>query len=200
MPCPVNATGLRLHLLKYKVSRKDLLSAYLNNRVYISHLLSRAVLCLSLSPPCGMIWVKKGGVFLKLDSNCVRDVLLYLESEPYVRTNENGRVEFVGVWLPSICKQLSAYPQEVIFYTLSKLEEGEYIDMSVQWASGGVNVCRVNYITYNGHEFLEKIRPDTVWEKTIGIAGKVGNFSLQMLAKISEGVATTLIKELITGG
>lgn len=136
---------------------------------------------------------------MQLNHDCVRDVLLLLESEPYVATNDEGAVESNGVWLPDICAGLPQYPQEVIYYTLSKLEEGGYIDMSTQWAGGVLYLCCVNFITYNGHEFLEKIRPDTVWEKTISIAGKVGNFSLNMLAKISEGVATAIVKELILG-
>lgn len=69
--------------------------------------------------------------------------------------------------------------------------------MSVQWAGNGLNACRVNYITYEGHEFLETIKPETVWKKTVGIAGKIGNFSLQMLAKISEGVATAFLNKYL---
>ena len=134
---------------------------------------------------------------MKLDYDCVRDTLVYLESAPYVVTNDSGRVEFKGVWLPAICNDLPKYPQEVIYYTLSKLDEGGYIDMSVQWADNGLNACRVNYITYEGHEFLETIKPETVWKKTVGIAGKIGNFSLQMLAKISEGVATAFLNKYL---
>lgn len=136
---------------------------------------------------------------MKLDMKCVRDVLLFLESEQYIITNDLGNVETVGSWMPHICESLPQYSQETIYYTLARLEEGGYLSISTQWVGNGLNLCCVNYITFAGHEFLEKIRPDTVWEKTSKIAGKVGNFSLQMIGKIAEGVATAYINKLITG-
>lgn len=134
---------------------------------------------------------------MKLNHNCVRDVLLFLEAEPYVITNSDGDVEFVGVWFHSICDKLPHYPQEVIYYTLSKLAEGGYLDMSTQWASGSLNACCVNYITYSGHEFLEKIKPDTVWERTTKIAGVIGNFGLQMLSTIAESATNALVDRML---
>ncbi len=49
---------------------------------------------------------------MKLDHNCVRDVLLYLESEPYVEINSDGEVKFTGVWLDNICKALPKYSND----------------------------------------------------------------------------------------
>lgn len=134
---------------------------------------------------------------MKLDMDCVREVLLFLECEPYVITNSRGNVEFKGVWLPAICQATPKYTKEVIYYTLAKLEEAGLINLSSQFADGEVLSCCVNYITYDGHEFLEKIKPDSVWKKTSSIAGKVGSFSLQMIAKIAEGVATTYVNKLL---
>ena len=137
---------------------------------------------------------------MKLDVACVREILLYLESDPSTITNENGAVEVVGTWFEQICENLPNYSPETIYYTLARLEEGGYVSLSTQWAGNGLNMCCVNYITYSGHEFLEKIRPDTVWKTTTNIAGKVGSFGLQMIEKIAEGVATAYINKLISGG
>ena len=137
---------------------------------------------------------------MKLDATCVRDILLYLESDPSMVISDDGVVEVVGTWFQQICENLPHYSPETIYYTLARLEEGGYISLSTQWAGDGLNMCCVNYITYCGHEFLEKIRPDTVWEKTSNIAGKVGSFGLQMIEKIAEGVATAYINKLISGG
>lgn len=134
---------------------------------------------------------------MKLNHNCVRDVLLLLESEPNVVTNSDGNVEFVGTWFADICEKVPQYLQEDIFYTLSKLEEGGYINMSVQWAGGELNECCINFITFAGHEFIEKIRQDSVWKKTLKIAGEVGIFSLKMLAKISESVAGNVVAQIL---
>jgi len=140
-----------------------------------------------------ILW--KWGDIVKLDHNCVRDVLLYLESVPYVKTNLDGDVEFTGVWLDSICDALPKYSKEVIFYTLFELNDGEYVSLSEGYAEDALENCCVNYITYAGHEFLNTIRADPTWEKTLKIAGHIGNFGLQMLTKIAEGIATAYLKQ-----
>ena len=141
----------------------------------------------------------KGNDAMKLDPNCVRDILLLLESVPNYATNSEGEVENDGIWFAQICNQLPQYTKEDIYYTLSKLEDGGYINMTSQWAGDSLYMCCVNYITFQGHEFLDAIRPDTVWEKTTATAGKIGNFGLKMLEKIAEGVATAYFKEIILG-
>lgn len=132
---------------------------------------------------------------MKLNHNCVRDILLYLESVPYVKTNCNGDVEFTGVWLDNICEALPKYSKDVIFYALFELDDGGYINISESDTDDAITSCCVNYITYAGHEFLNTIRANPTWEKTLSIAGNVGNFGLQMLAKIAEGVTTAFIKQ-----
>lgn len=132
---------------------------------------------------------------MKLDHNCVRDVLLYLESEPFVEINCNGEVELTRLSLDEICDALSKYSKEQIYYTLFELNDGGYIDLSSQEICDVVTWCCVNYITYAGHEFLNTIKANQTWEKTLTIAGQVGNFSLRMLEKIAEGVATAFAKQ-----
>lgn len=130
---------------------------------------------------------------MKLDPNCVRDVLLFLEAQPYVKKNMDGDIEIDAVWLGQISEKLTRYPEEVIYYALSKLHEGEYIDMTELWADDHLSICCVNFITYNGHTFLEQIKPEPIWEKTIRIAAKLGIHSLPILGDISGGLAGALI-------
>ena len=134
---------------------------------------------------------------MKLNVDCVRDVMLKIEELQRVFVNDNGEVEKDALWIDSLYSALSNYGKEEIFYALYNLDQAGYIDISVQWINGCVYTCAINHMTYEGHEFLSKIRPATVWEKTTGIAGKVGNFGLQMLEKIAEGVATACVKELL---
>lgn len=135
---------------------------------------------------------------MKINHNCVRDLLLFLEAQQTVETDPDGDLCLTETLLWDICQGLPHYSQEDIFYTLSRMREGGYIDMSVKYASNTVSFCAVNYITYAGHEFLEKIRPGGVWEKTTGAIGKLGCYSLQILEKIAEGVATAYINHALS--
>lgn len=134
---------------------------------------------------------------MKLDPNRVRDILLFLEAVPNYTVNSEGEIENDGIGLAQICNQLPQYTKADIYYTLSKLKEGGYINMTSQWAGDSLYICCVNYITFQGHEFLDAIRPDTVWEKTMDTVGKIGNFGLKMLEKVAEGVATAYFKKAI---
>ena len=137
---------------------------------------------------------------MELNADCVRDVMKYLEVVPYVTLTDDGAIAYRRVQFSDICEALESYSETVVFYTLSNLEQAGFIDMDEQWGGGGLYACSVNFITYEGHEFLEKIKADATWEKTKSIAGKVGNFGLQMVAKIAEGVATAAINKQLLGG
>lgn len=54
--------------------------------------------------------------------------------------------------------------------------------------------CEINNITWSGHQFLNTIRPKTVWEATKDGASKLGVMSLHALSsmamKISDAIVT----------
>lgn len=57
--------------------------------------------------------------------------------------------------------------------------------------------CEINNITWDGHQFLNTIRPKTVWEATKDGASKLGVMSMHALSsiamKISEAIVTNPI-------
>lgn len=134
---------------------------------------------------------------MELNYNCIRDVMKYLEKHPSYVLNDDNQVEHHPISLATICENLPNYPKDVVFYVITRLDEAGFLSVSSQWAGDCVYLCYVNYITYAGHEFLEKIKDDTVWKKTLGFAGTVGNFSLKMIGEISEAVATAYFKQLL---
>ena len=136
---------------------------------------------------------------MKLDADCIRNILLFLESQNHIVTNQDGEIENNGVWLSSICEALPKYRQEDVYYTLARLDDGGYISLSASWAGDCLNMCCVNYITYSGHELIEKFRPDSVWKTTSKLAAKVGCFSLRFLATIAENVLSEYAKTSILG-
>ena len=130
---------------------------------------------------------------MKLNADCIRDVLIELEKSLTYRTDEAGRVEKNAVSLHELDCVLIRYTKEDIFYTLSNLEQAGYIKMTVKGAGNSVYLCFVNCITFQGHEFLEKIRSDQSWTKVKAGAAAIRNYSLDAISAIANGVASAAI-------
>ena len=56
-------------------------------------------------------------------------------------------------------------------------------------------VSRVFDLTYQGHQFLDEIRSDNVWNKTKETAKSIGSFSVNTLSTIATGVITSLAQK-----
>ena len=130
---------------------------------------------------------------MKFDAECMRDILLFLETESFVITNEHDRIQKVGTTLQTISENLPQHPKEVIFYTLSRLEEAGFLNMTSHWSSGGLYSRQVNYITYNGHQFIESIRDNNRWKKINGVLSAVRDYSLSAISAAAEGITSAAI-------
>lgn len=130
---------------------------------------------------------------MKLNADCIRDVLLELEKSLTYRTDEEGRLEKNTVSLHDLDCILIRYTKEDIFYTLSNLNQAGYINMTVKGAGNSIYLCFVNCITFQGHEFLEKIRSDQSWSKVKAGAEAIRNYSLDAISAIANGVASAAI-------
>lgn len=125
---------------------------------------------------------------MKLNHDCVRDLLLYIEENLeygyYIKVNE---------------VQIGNYSQHEILYAADKLLEAgfinatrkEYID------NPGIPVIRINSITWNGHQFLDNIRDNKVWEYTKGILSKFSSVSIGIISSVAAQVISNLIKTQI---
>lgn len=130
---------------------------------------------------------------MKLNTDCIRDVLLELEKSLTYRTDDEGHLERVSVSLHDLDCILVRYTKEDIFYTLTNLEQAGFIKMTTQWSGSGLYRCVVNCITFQGHEFLEKIRDDQTWDNVKARAAAVRNYSLDAISAIANGVASAAI-------
>lgn len=95
---------------------------------------------------------------MKLNNDCVRDLLLYIEEN----TNLSD-----DIYIESI-NDLS-YSTEVLLYTSIKLKEANFINAEIEQTydeeNGGYSIT-VFSLTWQGHKFLDNIRDSGVW-KTI---------------------------------
>lgn len=121
---------------------------------------------------------------MKLNYDCIRDVLLYLEEN--LELNNSIYLENIKL----------DYSSDDIYYSVQKLEEIGYIDARIVKAAGSKIITAViNDITFYGHEFLNTVRPKTVWENTKEISTKIGVNTISSLTQIASQIVTQLISK-----
>lgn len=123
---------------------------------------------------------------MRLNSDCVRDILLTIESECDFHNEMNYEKE------EKTLQQLSKYSHEEIIYHIRQCELSKLI-LGVTYCDGGSSIF-ISDLSPEGHKFLANIREETVWNGVKSIAKKVGSTSLPALTQIASNVVTELIK------
>ena len=121
---------------------------------------------------------------MKLNQDCIRDLLLYLENNLSYTTN---KININNLHLKN-------YTEDELIYTAEKLFEGNYITYVIAKAYNPP-VIVVTGITYNGHQFLDNIRDDKVWKKTKSILSKVSSASINIISEIAAKVLSDIISK-----
>lgn len=126
---------------------------------------------------------------MKLIPDCIRDVLLEVENFQFLQ--DDLSVHYMELENFSILK--NKYSNSEIAYTLLKLIEAKLIVGNAQYAGGHLFSINVSALTFNGHEYLEKIKSQGKWSKVKIIGSKVEDFSLSAIERIAEGVTSAAI-------
>ena len=130
---------------------------------------------------------------MKLDPNCIRKVLLFLEREQKMLSS--GHIQRIVAREMAENEAFQEYSIEDVLYTAEKLMEAGFITASHKWNTQTDHLLVITGITYQGHQFLETVRDNKVWGQTKKIAAKVGSFSVKTLASVAEGIVTGLINQ-----
>lgn len=133
---------------------------------------------------------------MKLNPDCIRNILLAIEDQHAPKDNLlQPEMRIKDFELSPFTEQ---YSRQEIVYTLLKLEEADLINSTHRFSDGGeVCIFLVSSLTFNGHQYLEKIRNENNWKKIKTISSKVGDFSLLAIEKIAEGVTSAAISKLL---
>lgn len=129
---------------------------------------------------------------MKLNPDCIRDVLLYLESEFEVDLEKHN---FTKVSLKQINKHFeNIYFEEDIWYTVYNLREMRFISGNLGDAGRMLMMfCEIDNITPHGHQFLNTIRPKSIWDATKTGASKIGITSLSALGMIAGEITKAVV-------
>lgn len=136
---------------------------------------------------------------MKLNPDCVRDVLLYLEENlSYADNIETGTIEHKSIAISKITEDLhknNNYNSTDVKYSIEKLLEARYI--TTETISRGHNnsiiYCPISDITWSGHQFLNTVRPKTIWKATKEKAKQFGGMSIGTLSMLSVELTKAVI-------
>lgn len=131
---------------------------------------------------------------MKLNPDCIRDVLLYLE--------ENIKIDnrtFIPISLKSLQEVFANYSEEDIFYSVYNLKQAKFIEGKfTDIKDTKMAICEIQNITYAGHQFLETVRPKPIWDKTKSVVSKVGVHTLGFIEEIAHDIAVESAKQAVS--
>lgn len=135
--------------------------------------------------------VEKRYDYMKLNYECLRDILLYLEENLSI----DDDLMFEEISLQQIClsNELSKYDNKVIYYSIYNLNEIGYISANTNHADCSVDDCGVTNITYEGHLFIESIKPESIWKDVKAKCAKIGTISIPIITQIAAQVIANLL-------
>ena len=120
---------------------------------------------------------------MKRDMELCRKILFTIE-ERYVSTAIYGL-------------KIDGYTTEEVAYHCKLLHEAGLIkDCKIIYASNRIVSFGVSSLTWEGHDFLDKIREETIWNKTKGL---IKDKALPMTLDVIKEIATAVISETLKG-
>ena len=123
------------------------------------------------------------GTVMRRDMELVRNLLLTIEHQ-----SEGEAIYDL---------QLSGYDKKAIAYHCKLLyEAGLICDYDDQYADNQLWSFGVGALTWVGHDYVEKIRSETVWNKTKALIGEKG---LPLVIDTVRDVATAVVTGMVQG-
>lgn len=126
---------------------------------------------------------------MKLNPDCVRDILLSVESictcDCIMNYNSDSEDN---------PKLLRKYPCGEIVYHVQQCDKHGFLVNTNIRIEDEVYYINIKDLSPRGHAFIANIREDDIWNKTKSIAEKVGSLSLPTLAQIAENVIAERIE------
>lgn len=120
---------------------------------------------------------------MKMDMDCIRDILLQTEYEGFTIKEAPSDDELV-----SEISFIEKYDNEKLIYHIELAEDFGLLEAFP--ISRGYTVID---LTTQGYLFLDDIRNNNVWNKTKEIANKMGISSLNSIKEIAINVASSII-------
>lgn len=113
---------------------------------------------------------------MRLNYDCIRDILLYIE--------DNTDYEKECVSSDELLDNLS-YDKNTLFYHIDMISQAELVD-DVCYADNEPQI--ISRLSWEGHQYLDNIRDDGIWKTVKEKASSIGSTSLKLLIPLSESI------------
>ena len=126
---------------------------------------------------------------MQRDMELIRKILFAIEEK------------YVDTWLSSSKIKIDGYDMKTIAYHCAVLHDAGLVsDYKGQYGDNELQFFGVGRLTWDGHELLDKIKSDTVWNKTKDTIKKKGiPFVLDAVKEIATAITKAMIQSAITG-
>ncbi|OCZ52204.1 DUF2513 domain-containing protein [Dehalobacter sp. TeCB1] len=124
---------------------------------------------------------------MKRDMDLIRKILLAIEDQ------------FVDVVLYNL--EIEGYDLKTVAYHCKILNDAGLVsDYGSQYGDGELLSFGVSSLTWEGHEFLDKIRDNNVWNKTKEVMTEKGiPFVLDAVKQIASSIVSAMVEGAIKG-
>ena len=129
---------------------------------------------------------------MKINYDCVRALLLCLENE----LQFDDELRCPDLKFDKVCEIISNYSPQDIAYSSLMLSEADYINVLIVSGNNKFNWAIYTGITFEGHQYLDSIRSDKVWNK---IKKKLSTEGVSLTLQIVKNVATSIITNSLLG-
>ncbi|AJA48315.1 hypothetical protein CPAST_c22450 [Clostridium pasteurianum DSM 525 = ATCC 6013] len=121
---------------------------------------------------------------MRLNNDCIRDILLYVE--------KNTTYEYPFIAAEDLISHLKDYDEDTVNYHITKVHQGGLIDVINYRNKVPLDV---SFLSWKGHEYIDAIRDDKVWEKLKNSTKDIASVSLAILVRLAEDVIKSLLIE-----
>lgn len=127
---------------------------------------------------------------MELKAKDVRTIMLAIEKLSSVdRNSVPKRISMDNLlFLP----ELNHLNKDNLVYILRKLQEANYIIGEFKYSGGGLYLATVSELTFSGHQFLDTIRNNQIFDK---VMEKLDEFGSGVTLEVIKLLATKLLKE-----
>lgn len=125
---------------------------------------------------------------MQRDMDLIRKILIAIEKE------------YVDVWLDYDDLKIDGYDFKTVGYHCSILYDAGFVyDYKGQYADSELYYFGVGRLTWEGHDFLDKIRNDGIWNKTkTTILGKGLPFAIDVIKEVATAITTAMVQSTIS--